>query len=94
MNNDAADGLNLHQQKLDNALMKKFVEDFSLDQTEELCDYDIYQLLDKKKHQEERLVKKYFDRIKQSQQLFHEMFNKEPSRNFKENQRPYQENRE
>lgn len=71
---ELAEGVNLDAEHLDEALMKKFVEDFNLDSTEELYDYEIYQLLDKKKHQEERQVQKYFERIKQSQQLMREMF--------------------
>ena len=41
------ESLNLNDQKMDDQTMKKFIKDFTLDQVDELYDYEIYQLLDK-----------------------------------------------
>lgn len=58
--------------------MKKFIKDFTLDQVDELYDYEIYQLLDKKKFQEEWEVKKYFQNITQAQQKLQKKFSNLP----------------
>lgn len=52
--------------KLDQELMTKFMESFTLDQIDELYEYDIYQLLDKEKYEAQQKQQKYFDRINQT----------------------------
>ena len=56
--------LNLEKDKLDDGLMQKFIKNFTLDQTDELYDFEIYQLLDKEKFQAKLEIEVYFQKVK------------------------------